>query len=276
MAEKSRGASRTADVLLLTTRLYGRLENLTNIFDPLSPMALAGLGFDARSFCPPVDLGLKRPPAATHAGLQEALFSALSAARLSFDIGEPDRPGGNLKRYKMFVLPTLEILEHQATVDLLAAVRDGGTLVMGPDIPRLDETGRADRTFKSALSGKGEKIPRIPSAKLYHLGSGRIILLPKLTEDDTGLAKLLSAVSRLAKCRTLVDPQDPEIDSAEHPGNPGFVWLANPTGDERTAELKLKDAAKLTDRWSGEVFKGPERFSLPMPPHTVRPLEVGR
>jgi beta-galactosidase len=279
LARKTRGSKRTADVLLLTTRLYGRLENLSNIFDPLSPMALAGLGFDARSWCPPADLGLKRPPAATHAALQETLFSALSSARLSFDIGEPERPGGNLKRYKMMVLPTLEILEHQATVDLLAGVRSGGTLVMGPDVPRLDETGRADRTFKSALSGKGEKIPRVPSARLYHLGSGRIILLPGLTElaeDSAGLAKLLSAVSRLAKCGKNADPGDPEIDSAEHPGEPGFLWLANPTGRERSATLKLKDVAVLTDRWSGEAFRGPEQFRIPMPAHSVRPLEVGR
>jgi beta-galactosidase len=276
LAAKIRGAHRAADVLLLTTRLYGRLENLTNIFDPLSPMALAGLGMDARSWCPPLNLGLKRPSAAVHAALQEDLFDALSAARLSFDIGEPERPGGNLKRYKMIVLPTLEILEHQATMDLLAAVRAGGTLVMGPDVPRLDETGKSDRTFKSALSGKGEKIPRVPSARLYHLGSGRIILLPDLAEDATGLAKLLGAVSRLADCRPLVDPQDAGIDSAWHPGNPGLLWLANPTAVKRQAELQLKDAAVLTDLWSGEVFNGPDRFRLPMPPHSVRPLEVGR
>ena len=276
LASNAKGSRRTADVLLLTTRMYGRLENLTNIFDPLSPMALAGLGYDAVSFCPRIDLGLKRPPAAVHAALQEALFCALSGARLSFDIGEPERPGGNLKRYKMMVLPSMEILEHQATVDLLAAVRAGGTLVMGPDIPRLDENGKADRTFKSALSGRGEKIPRIPSAKLYHLGSGRIILLPELAEDDAGLAKLLGAVSRLAECRMLPDPGDAELDTAEHPGEPGFLWLANPTGEERRAELRLKDAAVLTDRWSGEVFQGPEPFGIPMPPYTVRPLEVGR
>jgi len=276
LAKKIQGARRSADVLLLTTRLYGRLENLTNVFDPLSPMALAGLGYDAVSWCPQIGMGLKRPPAATHAALQEDLFTALSAARLSFDIGEPERPGGNLKRYKMMVLPTLEILEHQATVDLLAAVRAGGTLVMGPDVPRLDETGKADRTFKSALTGRGEKIPRIPSARLYHLGSGRIILLNDLAQDGAGLTKLLGAVSRLADCRTLPDPGDPAIDTAEHSGEPGFLWVVNPTGEERQAELQLKEAAALTDRWSGEVFKGPDRFNLPIPPYTVRPLEVGR
>ena len=276
LAARLQAARRSAEVLLLTTRLYGRLENLTNIFDPLSPMALAGLGYDAVAWCPPIDLGLKRPPAAVHAALQEDLFTALSTARLNFDIGEPGRPGGNLRRYKMMVLPTLEILEHQATLDLLAAVRAGGTLVIGPDVPRLDETGKADRTFKSALTGKGEKIPRIPSARLYHLGSGRIILLPKLAEGGAELAKLFGAVSRLADCRPLADPGDDALDSAWHPGDPDFLWLANPTGEERSAKLRLKDAVKLTDRWSGEVFQGPGQFSLPMPPYTIRPLEVGR
>ncbi len=273
------GCRRFADTVLLSTRLYGRLENLSNVFDPLSPMALAGLGLDAAAWCGNQKLGLKNPPASTHARLQEDLFWAMSEARLAFDLSEPGRPAGGLQQYRLAVLPTLEIMEHKVAVDLLSFVRSGGTLVMGPEVPGVDETGRPDRTVKSALEGRGEKVHRVPAARLFQVGLGRIVVLKNLLEqakDPQSLARLLGAAGGLAGCQILPEPGDSRLDTAWHPGEPDLLWLANPTAEERTAKLAFEEAARLTDLFREESFQPEGGFNLPMPPHCVRPLEVSR
>jgi beta-galactosidase len=273
------GSHRHADVLLCTSRLYGRLENLANVFDPLSPMALGALGLDAVSWCQEIDLGLKRSPASSHAAIQDALFQALNRSRAGFDLGEAGRPSKNLSRYRMCVMPTLEILEHQTAVDLLDFAIDGGLLVIGPDVPRFDQAGRSDTTFRDALSGKGERVPRLTHARRYELGKGSVILLPQLSEqldDPDVLAWSMTLFGRMAGCETLPDPADPGIDVAVHRGTRDFIWLANPSDQERFAAITRGETGHLTDRWTGEVFKGQRIFSIPMPPFSVRPLEVAR
>ncbi|MBW1809141.1 MAG: beta-galactosidase [Deltaproteobacteria bacterium] len=272
-----KGTKRATDTVLLTSRLYGRLENLANVFEPLSPMALGGLGLSALGWCREIPLGLKHAPASTSVALQESLFRALSRARLSFDLGEPNQPTGNLAGYRLAVMPTMEILEHQAAVDLLEFVDQGGTLIIGPDIPKFDESGKKDKTFQDRLGSQSEKLPNVPYSKVYQIGQGRLVLLKRLVEQSSDLGDLswiMTVAGQLAGCQALPDPSDLQIDICKHTGKKEILWLANPTQEERFAALSLTQVSQLTDLWTGEEFKGQRVFSLPMPPISVRPLEV--
>jgi len=276
-----RRARRAADAILLTTRLYGRLESLANVFDPLSPMVLGGLGIEPAAWCRPLELGLERPLAADRLCLQESLFSGLQAARLSFDIGEPGAPAGNLARYRLAVLPTQALLDHRDTVALLDFVRAGGTLVIGPCVPGLDGRGRRDRTLSGALEGKGEPVHSLAGAELYPLGAGRVVVLAELeglTEQPEELSRVLGALGRLAGCRPLPDPGDDRLDVAWHEADGvEYLWLANPTRDEREARLKLPGVRALEDLWSEEGFVfGKPPVAIPMERYTIRPLRVRR
>jgi len=279
LAKKRAGSVRKADTLIASTRLYGRLENLSNVFDPLSPMALGGLGLYASAWCGKTELGLKHSAGFNTAVLHESLFSACSAARLAFNLGEAERPAGNLSRYKLCILPTLEIMERDVMVALVDYVKKGGTLVIGPDIPRFDETGKAEEYLSRFLSGKPERVPRLRQTGLHKLGEGRIILMPRmleLVEDEETLRWSMALFGRLAGCQAYPDPADPEIDVSLHTGASEYLWLANPTKEERFAAIADSGIGSLKDQWRQEVFTGKRVFSVPMPPYSVRPLQVMR
>ena len=271
---------RAADAILLTTRLNGRLESLSNVFDPLSPMVLGGLGIDPVAWCQPLDLDLGRPLVAERLQVQEAVREALDLARVAWDLGEPRSPVGNLTRYRLAILPTDPLLAHQDTLALLDFARQGGTLVLGPEIPRLDERGKADRTLGKALQGRGEPVLSLSGARLHPIGSGRVVVLPairELADNSPELSRVLGALGRLAGCRPLPDPGDVALDVAWHAGrdeHAGCLWLANPTRDERQARLRLPGVRSLEDLWSEENYVGAAPLQIPMPPFTIRPMRV--
>ncbi len=267
-------ARRMTDAVLLTTRLYGRLIGLHNVLDPLSPMALAGLGLDAPGWVEPRGLGCSTPPAATLAGLHEALFDGLTAARVAFEVGEPDRPAGNLVRYTLAVLPTSVVFEERDAGPLLRFVRAGGTLAMGPEVPRFDAAGREMKAFANALEGDG--VPGPAGCSVHALGAGRIVVLPDLLDRDQGeLAGLLAEVAAEAGCTLQPDPHDAELMTSIHVDETnGTLWIANPRDEPRVARLSLPDVGALRDRFTGERFGGDETFSIEVKAWAVRPLEV--
>lgn len=278
--DRLRRARRVADTILLTTRLYGRLESLANVFDPLSPMVLGGLGIRPAAWCRPLELGLGQPLAADRLRLHEALFTALQAARLGFDLGEPSGPAARLSRYHLAVLPTQALLDHGDTVALLDFVRGGGTLVIGPAVPQLDGLGQRDRTLADALQGEGEPVPSLSGAQLHPLGAGRVVVLPEieaLIEQPAELTRVLGALGNLAGCRPLPDPGDDALDVAWHEGaGVSYLWLVNPTADAREAVIELPGAPPLEDVWTGESFVAATApLRVPLGPYTIRAMQVG-
>lgn len=269
---------RDADTVLVAPRLYGRLENLANAFEPLSPMALAGLGLDAPGWCRPLHLGCKRPLAATHARTQEGLFAALEQARLGFDLGET---GGRLttREDRLVVAPTFEILDVAAAEELLGLARRGATLVVGPDLPRLDDHGKPLATFGRALAGRGRSIPDAPGGREHELGAGRVVVfdrLDRLAAQPAELAPVLASLAISSGCRLLPDPGDRHLDVCVHRGGREVLWIANPTGERRVARPALAGATRLEDLWTSETFGSTGGGRIGMPPWTARPLEVRR
>ncbi len=279
LARRRAGTRRLADCLLLTTRLYGRLTSLHNVLDPLSPMAMAGLGLEAPDWCEAIDLGCARPPAASLEALHEGLFDVLGRARLSFDVGEPGRPAGNLSRYKLAVLPTVDLLERRDAERVLGYVQAGGFLVFGPDLPRADEAGRGMHLMARAVEGAGKALSGT-GGRRFESGAGALIWLPDLMDrieagDLAGLAGELLRAADLAGCKRLPDPGDESLRTAVHVGQgAGWLWIANPTDQDRTARLDLPDAGRLIDHWRNQEYSVDGCVELPMPAWSIRPLEV--
>ncbi len=101
--------------------------------------------------------------------------------------------------------------------------------------------------------------------------------LLRLVDQSTDLGDLswiMTVAGQLAGCQALPDPSDTQIDICRHSGKKDILWLANPSQEERFAALSLPQVSHLTDLWTGEEFKGQRVFSIPIPPISVRPLEV--
>ena len=279
LAARLGSAKRLSECLLLTTRLYGRLINLHNVLDPLSPMAISSLGFETPDWVEHRSLGCAQAPAASLASLHEELFDALAAARLGFDVGEPDRPAGNLARYKLAILPTADLLARRDAERLLLFVRSGGCLAFGPVMPCLDERGRGMHLLARALKGAGETLAG-SAARLWRLGAGTLFHLPELLKQVErqalpALAADLLLCAQEADCSPVPDPRDAYIEAAVHlDAGTGWLWLANPTERHRRARLDLRDVGALVDGFSAERFEADPEFLVPMPAWSVRPLEI--
>jgi len=93
--------------------------------------------------------------------------------------------------------------------------------------------------------------------------------------DLAGLAGELLRAADLAGCKRLPDPGDESLRTAVHVGQgAGWLWIANPTDQDRTARLDLPDAGRLIDHWRNQEYSVDGCVELPMPAWSIRPLEV--
>ncbi|MBN2498438.1 MAG: beta-galactosidase [Deltaproteobacteria bacterium] len=263
-------ARRRPDVGLATSRLYGRIESLSCVHAPLSPMALSALGLHASAWCGQerdrFGLGCKRIPAASLARTGRALFEALGLARLDFNLFElGDR---KLEELRLLILPTVEFLSRRDAERLLDYMRRGGTLVVGPDLPDRDERGR-----KLGLLTRARSEPAI-------CGQGRLVLWPDLDKrTPKQLESDLREAGRRAGCRLLPDPADESLETAlhveKHTGRL-FVWIANPTAQERQAEISVPLGRRFLDIWRVRATERGDdgHLATSLPPYSVRVFEV--
>jgi len=152
---------------------------------------------------------------------------------------------------------TLDFMSREVQDKLVAYVRSGGMLVLGPEVPYLDENMRPCSILGEHLHEGEDRGP-----------SGLGVLVYRETAMGVPeVSELLSAGNIAPAVRS----DDPAIDTVGHRlGSRTLAYAANPSCGTKTMAFPLEDLLK--DLWTGEVL--PAR-AVEVPPYSVRVLEAG-
>jgi hypothetical protein len=96
--------------------------------------------------------GLKHDNSAIHNSFRNDFFWYLQNNDVDFDITEI----GNVGNYKLIFAPLGDFMDAEDAKKLLSYVKDGGTLVIFPNVPSIDLNGLQMSEFRKAMDIKDE------------------------------------------------------------------------------------------------------------------------
>lgn len=242
-------------VVLLAARDYERFASASAVFTPPSrqflkfPRPEAYLSEEPWGFRWPIGL--------------EALHwwrewnQALTAAGCTFDLSDSGLPLERLARYAVAVVSSFDFMDRDTQERLIAYARGGGTLIIGPEVPRLDG-------MMLPGSPLGECIP--PQATSARVGQGQILRVDRVP-PAAQLAQTLDSLG----CGPLARVSDSSVDLVVHRRGARLLYfLANPTAEERVVSLAAGGAASLGDLWSNDRLAAQ---TIALAPFSIRVLE---
>lgn len=273
---------RQVDVLLIANRDYDRLEAASALVtfpgDFLEPL----LGFSEYPNFMSVSektMGFKEPIQLAKSNWFMKNYKALTDTGHLFLLGDSALPLDRLQPYKALVVSSFEFMGASLQKNLVDYAKVGGTVVLGPRIPELDERMYADTTVKDALKATSQKplnFGGVTLGTVYQLGQGRFVHLP--TMDDANIC-VTAALQELDVVR--VTKSDMRLDVAVHTSpdqDRTVVFVANPTGDAVTAKMKLNVPIKsMKDLWEDKpVVVDDGSWAEVVPPYTIKIYECIR
>jgi len=210
--------------------------------------------------------GFERPIQTAGPLLLKKLIDLTARAGFPFALGDTRLPLDIVRRYALVVCPTFELLSAGAMRTLAAFAIGGGFLALGPRIPVMDETLRADDTlarhFPAGLSEFGLEV--------RHARDGAFLTLPGHLSAAT--IEFLAFESGLAKGLVA---ESPGVDSAVHrAGNRRLLFVANPTGSPVETTLSGEPFRALRHVETGAESTPSAAAALTVPPRSVSAWEV--
>lgn len=269
-----------ADIMLLHVRDYGRLQNLTSLFDPISPLILKTLGASAEHICREDTFGFKAPIQIEHDKVFNCWLKGLTSSRYPFILGDTEMDVGTLSKCKVIIVPTFEFLGQRVQEKLAEYAREGGVLIIGPTLPELDDRMRRSETLKEAME---EKIGGLNGmGDVYSAGKGRIVsMMEECRADAEFLQKLVETVddiAGLAGIKRSFPPTSPGVETSFHfaPDNKesGVLFIANPTGKKKNTTIETKPDITLQDLFSSEKITSGNSIEVSIEPWSIRMFEV--
>jgi beta-galactosidase len=270
---------RQADVLLLANREYDRLEAATVLVSFPGDFLETPSGFsEYPSFMTVSEstLGFAEPIQMAKADRFAAAYRGLSDAGYAFLISDTKLAPEKWSSYKALVVSSYEYMSAALQQSLLAYAKAGGTVVLGPRLPALDEAMQPDETLAAACAGAGAPAAAAgaPVGTAFAVGSGRIVLVPDLGDAGATLGPALADVDAVRFTRN-----DPRLDVTIHrvPGDASrvVVFVANPVADAIDAEVGIgAELGTVTELWTGESVaqRGPV-LAVPMPAYSIKIFE---
>lgn len=284
-------------VLLLLNREYERLAAAAMVLKPISMLVaeLVGAGFvDALVQDDP--FGLTEPVASRYKRLSSFWYQALSAAGVHFAVGDTAWPSELLSGYEMVIVPTFEFLARDVQERLLSFARGGGTLVVGPRAPFLDERMNEFRLLADAMrepsgvkrdaevfgvrveelllfgDGGGEQsLYRAPVGDGALIHSGLVPGEVRGLEDALPFVPLVDTLTRMAGLEPRWVPADHKLDVAVWSSVVGeLAFVANPTGKTVETELSHAGAGPFKDMRTGEELGGGAAVAVSLEPYSIR------
>ncbi|HHV62856.1 MAG TPA: hypothetical protein GXX51_09485 [Firmicutes bacterium] len=297
---------RRSDILLLGAREYDRLEASAQLL--CLPRGYMG----AWDELPVEELVAEEPTGfrdviqVENKNWRKAYYEAMVLAKYAFGVGDTamimeDAPGErpqdhrDYRDYKIIITPTFDFLGEAVQARLLDYARQGGTLIIGPRIPWLNERMEEYRGYADILPGPvgfagdvevdgcnlrqvdifgdGDgvtpllKAGRDTIAYQKSHGKGRICVLgflPPLIRninDAACFGRLLDRVLGALDAPKSIRCDAPGIDVAIH--DPvqetlkykAIAFAANPTPEEREAYIIIQGAREITDIWTGSALR---------------------
>jgi beta-galactosidase len=220
---------RQADVLLLANRDYDRLEAASVLVSFPGDFLETPGGFSEYPNFMTVSeqaLGFEQPVQLAKAAWFAGAYEGLGRAGYPFLLSDTALPPGRWRRFKAVVVSSFEFMAAGVQQALVDYARDGGTVLLGPRLPYLDESMRECDTLRAALS-KGA-------------GEGAIVHLTDSAPSAEALAAALEGRGLLRFARN-----DHRVDVAIHApvagrGDHLVVYVANPTAEPIDAEVALQ------------------------------------
>ena len=186
-------------------------------------------------------LGLAQSVALDKTRRLDAYFEALNRTGHAFLFSDTGAGTARWPEYAAVVLTTYEYLNATIQRAVVAYASAGGTVVIGPRVPHLDERLQPDTTLRDAL-GTGSPGP-------HAVGSGRVVVLES-DPDEPGLASALQGVDAL----TAHAGDGLDVTVHQHTADPDrvLVFVANPSDQERPARLGFgRRIASAVEIWDG-------------------------
>ena len=266
---------RQADVLLLANREYDRLEAASVLVSFPGDFLETPSGFsEYPSFMTVSEstLGFAQPIQMAKADRFAASYRGLSDAGYAFLISDTRLLAKRAGRYKALVVSSFEYMSHELQGDLLAFASGGGTVVLGPQLPTLDETMQPDTTLAGACTGAGTPlVAGAPVGMSYQVGAGRIVLLTDLSDPAVALTAALAGVdaTRFARNDRRLDVT---IHRAPDDASHVVVFVCNPVADAIDAEVDIGvPLGTVTELWTGEtVLPRGSVLAVPMPGYSIK------
>ena len=290
--------TKKSEGILLVNRDCARLELATSL---LTPVPLIG-NISPEQYVSEDELGFEEVIQLEYARQWNALYYGFGAAKYAVTLGDTELPAERLDRYRMVAVPVFDFLSRDVQEKLLDYVNNGGCLVTGPGVPRLDENmqmcdilGRymhSARERVNTLTIKDmelrnvshfDAVDTVDAAPVLEagrdtiiyqvpVGRGRIIhfgfLFPRVGEYvPEGLVDVIDSIAEAAGLTRIIACTDPQIDVAVHVSDEREVmFLANTGKNEKEVDL----GQVYIDVCSEQVV-GP---MIVLAPYTVRILEA--
>lgn len=232
-------------LLLLYPRIYAHLRT---IFAAGAGAGGAGGGDDGE-----IDLGFQRQVHIEGPALFRKLLDLTDRCGFPWEAADTRLPLESLLDYALVVCPTLELLDRESMRRIDEFVtRHRGYAAIGPRVPIVNELLRGERTlarhFAGGLSEFAQEIHRVGDGAFFTLPGYMSAATIEFICFESGLARGLTATQRRP---TAMQPEltavDEDLDVVVH-RNRGrrIVFVANPTGLPRTADLTREPVRRLT------------------------------
>jgi beta-galactosidase len=267
---------RQADVLLLANREYDRLEAASVLVSFPGDFLETPSGFSEYPTFMTVSektLGFQEPIQMAKSNWFTGVYSGLTKTGYPFLLSDTALKPERWQRFKALVLSSYEYLAAGLQKNLVEYAKGGGTVVLGPKVPTLDEQMKPDETLLKALKTADQQPLKAGNAEIgtvYAIGKGKIIHVTDWADPARSLEAALHGLGLVHFSRN-----DPRLDVTLHrsAGDPRrvIVFLANPSADPILANIELDFEMKsIKELWSGRtVSANGKKFSDALPAYTI-------
>lgn len=175
--------SKVNDICLLTNRDYGRLELASSLITPLPTLR----NVKPETYVSEDDVGFSDVIQLENERLWDVFYYSLAAMRYSYTFGDTEMSAKQLSGFKIIVVPTFEFMKKRTQQKLVDYAMDGGTLVVGPRIPRLDETMQPCNALAQYLDMPVHRHDTLEIAD-WAVRDADVFAMSKRDEAQTGLS----------------------------------------------------------------------------------------
>jgi beta-galactosidase len=273
---------RVADVLLLANREYDRLEAASVLVSFPGDFLETPSGFsEYPSFLTVSEscLGFDEAIQVAKSARFSAAYRALEESGYCFLISDTKLPPERWVRHKALVVSSYDYMSCHLQRALVAYAQGGGTVVLGPRLPTLDEAMRPDDTLVSACAATPTAVLVDGAAvgDAFAVGAGRIVRVPDISAGAGVLEAILSGLGAARFTRN-----DNRLDVTIHrvpgDGSRTVIFVANPVAEPIDAEIGIgSPLGRVTELWTGEeVAPRGDILQVAMPAYAIKVFESAR
>jgi beta-galactosidase len=249
---------RRADVLLLANREYDRLEAASVLVSFPGDFLETPSGFSEYPSYLTVSeehLGFAEPIQVAKVDRFWDAYRGLAEAGIAYLLSDTSLQPSRWSAYKALVVSSYEYMSTQLQRDLVAYARAGGTVVLGPVLPTLDERMKPASLLGDVVRAANPTPVVAGGAEVgaaHPVGEGQIVLITAFEHAASTLSAVLAPLGV-----TSFNRNDERLDVAIHaaPGDESqaIVFVANPTADPIDAVVRLGSSIRSArEIWKDE------------------------